>query len=197
LKSLSPSLGKNRDFDEDFRKYSIVDISAGSETPLKNNDAEGNEMAKILFINGINSLSSTHGEEDHMPWPALDINPSPEHGNCECCGRHISELKPFGKAGDPLVDDYDGSYLVKTWRPCGPYDEESIRAMDEAQNHDDPILWLVAEFGTKGMMLFGRALAYRCVGSIWLCRDCIILDDKEFGERCRRCFTAEIIIDQS
>ena len=33
---------------------------------------------------------------------------------CECCGRR--NMKPFGKAGDPLVGDFDGALLVKTFR---------------------------------------------------------------------------------
>jgi hypothetical protein len=32
---------------------------------------------------------------------------------CDCCLKHISELKPFGGPGDPLSEDYTGAYLVK------------------------------------------------------------------------------------
>lgn len=42
------------------------------------------------------------------------INPPPADNRCECCGsRHISELKPFGGPGDPLVGDFSGAFLVK------------------------------------------------------------------------------------
>lgn len=46
----------------------------------------------------------------------ISINPPPRNGNCECCGKNIKDLKPFGKAGDPLVGDFDGALLVKTFR---------------------------------------------------------------------------------
>ena len=32
--------------------------------------------------------------------PIIHINPPPPDRRCECCRRHISELKPFGGAGD-------------------------------------------------------------------------------------------------
>lgn len=44
------------------------------------------------------------------------INPPPTDRCCEGCGKHISKLKPFGSAGDPLVGDFKGSLLVKTFR---------------------------------------------------------------------------------
>ena len=44
------------------------------------------------------------------------INPPPSNGNCECCGKNINKLKPFGKARDPLVGDFNGAKLVKTFR---------------------------------------------------------------------------------
>lgn len=46
----------------------------------------------------------------------VQINPPPEEGCCECCGRHVSELKPFGGPGDPLVGDFTGAFLVKHFR---------------------------------------------------------------------------------
>ncbi len=44
----------------------------------------------------------------------ISINPPPRDRACECCGR--KDMKPFGKAGDPLVGDFDGALLVKTFR---------------------------------------------------------------------------------
>ena len=46
----------------------------------------------------------------------ITINPPPKDRNCECCGRNNTEIKPFGKAGDPLVGDFDGALLVKNFR---------------------------------------------------------------------------------
>jgi len=44
------------------------------------------------------------------------INPPPSDERCECCGRHVSELKPFGGPGDPLVGDFSGALLAKHFR---------------------------------------------------------------------------------
>jgi hypothetical protein len=50
--------------------------------------------------NGVINLGGIDGEKD--PKPIIIINPPPGNGKCECCGRHISELKPFGGPGDDL-----------------------------------------------------------------------------------------------
>ena len=46
----------------------------------------------------------------------ISINPPPMDMGCECCGRHAKDCKPFGKAGDPLVGDFDGVLLLKNFR---------------------------------------------------------------------------------
>jgi hypothetical protein len=80
-------------------------------------------MATTIFENnGIISLGSIATEKDLQLGNGFYINPPPQDGRCDCCGRHINELSPFGKAGDPLVGDFDGAYLVKRWRAEGPPD---------------------------------------------------------------------------
>jgi hypothetical protein len=37
---------------------------------------------------------------------------------------------PYGKAGDPLVGDFEGALLIKTFRPAAPYDEEAEKLYD-------------------------------------------------------------------
>ena len=68
---------------------------------------------KIFDGNGAVSLGSISNEKDLKIKARININPTPKDGRCDCCGRHISELTPFGKAGDPLVGDFDGELLVK------------------------------------------------------------------------------------
>lgn len=46
----------------------------------------------------------------------ISINPPPRDKKCECCNRHISKLKLFGGAGDPLVGDFKGQLLLKNFR---------------------------------------------------------------------------------
>jgi len=69
----------------------------------------------------------------------LHINPPPQDRRCECCGKHTSELKPFGKAGDPLVGDFDGKLIIKTFRAM------ACKEIDKIWN-------------TKGMWLKGKKL---------------------------------------
>lgn len=119
------------------------------------------------------------------------INPPPEDGCCDVCGRHMSELKPFGGPGDPVAGDFTGEILVKTWRPMGPYNEEAEKAWEEAEKaveetteSKDPRSWLIAKYGKeKGEMLSLAVEAYGCVGANWLCRDCIVLDEDDYFEK--------------
>jgi hypothetical protein len=148
-------------------------------------------MAEVLIQeNGIVSLGSVENEEDLKPRPGININPPPKDGRCECCGRHISELKPFGKAGDPLVGDFDGALLVKRWRPDGPYDEEAERAMKNAEKrfrdegYENPLEWMVNEYGKdKGEQFFFAVELHHDLRKSWECRDCIVLDEEEYFEK--------------
>jgi hypothetical protein len=149
-----------------------------------------------IFIkeNGVLSLGAVSREEDLNP-PRNSyrcfLNPPPEDGRCEVCGKHMSELKPFGGPGDPLVGDFSGELLVKRFRPAGPYIEEAEKAGNEyvkthPEIHDDeyegdPLPWFINKFGKeKGEELYWAWAAHDQVGKSWECRDCIILDDDEY-----------------
>ena len=154
-------------------------------------------MAEELIKNeACISLGSVEGEEDLKPIPGrLNINPPPEDGTCDCCDRRLSELKPFGKAGDPLVGDFDGALLVKRWRPMAPPDEEAERNYEEFFGERDSKCATEADFeNAKRMMIeeYGEEETERiillvhaagCTGSSWECRDCIVLDVYEYFEK--------------
>jgi hypothetical protein len=152
---------------------------------------------KIIDNNGIVSFDSISSEEDLNLKPRININPPPADGKCDCCGRHISELEPFGKAGDPLVGDFEGALLIKKWRPAGPYDEEAEKALfqadkclsDAGRKGEDPIHWMVKVYGKeKGEKLYWSAMAYAATGSSWECRDCAVLDEDEYFEKLKECY---------
>jgi hypothetical protein len=133
-------------------------------------------------------MESVNGEEDLKPRPGINLNPPPDDGRCECCGKHISELKPFGKAGDPVNGDFDGAYLVKTFRSPGRYNEEAMQAMKEAEDQapEDPREWLCAKYGDQiGDAYYFNASACSCVDKSWECRDCIVLSGEEYFEKRR------------
>ena len=128
---------------------------------------------------------------------AGDINPQDKSRRCACCGRHISKLTPFGKAGDPLVGDFDGALLLKIYRPAGPYHEQAEKAFkrvekimeEEGRAGEDPEGWMIKIYGKeKGQQFLNAVYAYGCVGSSCECRDCIVLDTEEYFEQLiKRC----------
>ena len=147
-------------------------------------------MTQFIFNeNGICSLGSIGNKEDIKRKPGLNVNPPPVNGRCEVCGRSLDELKPFGKAGDPLVGDFDGELLLKTFRAEGPYDEKAVQAFDEAVKRcgdKGPVEWMIRKYGREeGSRLSFLAMAYGQIGSSWECRDCIILDNDGYFEKRR------------
>ena len=145
-------------------------------------------MAKILIKEKRSiSLGSVDSERDLKLRPGTNINPPPPDGRCDCCGKHISEVKPYGKAGDPLVGDFSGALLVKNFRPDGPYYEEVAKAVTEADKnyvdagYKEPLDWVINKYGTqKAEGMYYANMLYHQTSSSWECRECIILDEDEY-----------------
>jgi hypothetical protein len=146
-------------------------------------------MTEIIFDkNGILNLGAISREEDLNPQARIVINGPPSDGRCEVCGRHISELSPFGGPGDPLAGDFSGELLVKIFRPDGPYDAEAEEAWEKAQkltnDGDDPLPWFIATYGEdKGKRLYWAGQLHGSIGKSWECRNCAIMDDDEYFEK--------------
>ena len=104
---------------------------------------------------------------------------------CECCGKYIKDLKPFGGP--------DGAYLLKMYRPSGPYDKEAEMAYKMAEKSyksegfKDPEEWLIGVYGPeRGKELCLIAEAHACIGSSRECRDCAVLNEGEYFEKIRQ-----------
>jgi hypothetical protein len=118
----------------------------------------------------------------------ISINPPPSEDTCDCCGRPVRELKPFGGAGDPLRGDFSGDLLVKKKRPAGPRDEAAERIYSEyfreGQTDTGRAIaekLLILRSGQKqAARIIGTVHAAGCVGSSWECRSCAILDNAEY-----------------
>ncbi len=129
--------------------------------------------------------------EDSLKFkPGERIYPPLRDGRCDCCGKHISELKPFGGPGDPLEGDFTESLLVKTYRPLGPYVEEAEKALREAERYyksdgfDNEFEWMIDKYGgKKGEELSAADFYHHKVLSFWECRDCVVLDMDEYFEK--------------
>ena len=155
---------------------------------------------KIIDNNGIVSFDSISSEEDLNLRPRININPPSPYRRCECCGRHISELQPFGKAGDPMVGNFEGQLLIKKLRPMGPYDQESETAWAEAMKHfadigdkdRDPLEWMIQKYGKeKGEHFYWADQLYSQSNKSRECRDCAVLDEDEYFEKLKERYSKE------
>jgi hypothetical protein len=151
---------------------------------------------KIINGNGIVSLGTVECEEDLKPQPGVNLNPPPQDGRCDCCGRHISKLKPFGGPGDPLVGDFSGALLIKKFRPDGPYDEEAEKAYNEAEacykqaGFDDIDGYLTSRYGQEiGERISMAVCFHHSVDKSWECRDCAVLSTDKYFEKLRQSWT--------
>jgi hypothetical protein len=142
---------------------------------------EEEERSKAIEQKQINNDEQT----DHWTDPWRDYYSS----HCWCCGRHVSELKPYGVPGDPPVGDFTGPHLVRFFRSFLPFDEEAEKIIDEAYkccdyDHDAAIRWLIYQYGeAETMRLFFIVEAYNQIETTYECRDCIILSTDEFYEK--------------
>lgn len=123
---------------------------------------------------------------------AISINPPPQDGRCECCRRHVSELKVYGGPGDPLVGDFTGAKLIKTFKSLTYSIKEYDIILDEVEqasknqnnNYESFEEMLIAKVGEKeavNLMLYSQLVG--TVGAEWICRDCILLDDEEYYKK--------------
>jgi hypothetical protein len=152
-------------------------------------------MAKIFVSNnGCISLESIDGEEDLKPRSGvININPPSEDGRCDCCGRHISELKPFGKAGDPFFGDFEGALLLKNFRPAGPHDDEAEKLYsmwfsdcESREEYVETEKALKRKYGERKVdSIMIRVEVLGQVRKSWECRDCCVLDSDQYFEKLR------------
>ena len=109
---------------------------------------------------------------------------------CDCCGRNISKLKPFGKEGDPLAGNFEGSILIKKFRSAAPKvkNEKWNRIIENytetyGRNYDKFEKDMILLFGKEEFeRLYMWEQANGTIGASWECRDCICLDDDEYFE---------------
>lgn len=120
----------------------------------------------------------------------------PEELKCEVCSRPLSELKPFGGPGDPLMGNYEGELLVKVWRRQGPFIEEYAEAWKAAEESGEDLLdweWFFRKFGCeKGMEIAAARDRYNSIEPAWECRDCAALSDEECAQALEKKWDAEM-----
>lgn len=139
-------------------------------------------MTTMTWIRNLGSISK---EEDLKLRPGININPPPSDGRCDCCGRHLSKLKSFGK---PCVGEYDDALLVKRFRWDAPPDEEIDKIMEEffgaccsSEDYEKARNKLIEKYGqeeAEEMMMYQQLS--RTASKSWECRDCFYLSTKRF-----------------
>lgn len=118
--------------------------------------------------------------ELEAPKVQLSINPLPKDGKCNCCGKHINNLRAFDKS-DEFVN---GAKLVKNFRTMAMpvIDERYIKIEKEYAEKDyegfEEALFEIFAGSTETMLL--RAHLSDTIEASWECRDCFILDDKDY-----------------
>jgi hypothetical protein len=146
----------------------------------------------IIQTDRVISLRSIDGEEDLKPKKGvIRVNPPPADGKCNCCERHLNELKPFGKAGDPPEGNFDGALLVKTYRRAFPEPNAEIQEIIERffgnceteADYESADSRLIREYGKKDAEDIRFLISTSHVGASWECRDCIVLDMDEYFEK--------------
>jgi hypothetical protein len=115
------------------------------------------------------------------------INPPPLDNRCECCRRHIDELKPYGGPGDPLVGDFTGQLLVKThhydFPECkNPYDLSGCLTKTGLIDKQK----FIEKYSKEDLILFYEIESMNIISAYWLCRDCILIEDRD--EFCKKCY---------
>ena len=115
------------------------------------------------------------------------INPPPTDRKCECCGAHIDKLKEFGKEGDPLVGNFEGSKLVKTFRGmCENVDDNDFLELKEKcktewKKFEKDLIKIKGK--KKALQLISQDECAGAIGASWECRDCIVLYGKEYFKK--------------
>lgn len=115
---------------------------------------------------------------------SLRINPPPSDDRCQCCRKHISQLEPFE---DLLFGGPEEEFLLKVFRPMGPYNCEAESACEDAESNyekagfRDPLEWLIEKFGEElGQNFYFASAAWNQIGAFWLCTKCITLSLEEY-----------------
>lgn len=114
----------------------------------------------------------------------LHINPSPQDRKCECCKKHMNDIKPFGKEGDPLVGNFEGVKLLKNFRVMLPrsmvkYDIDKYMNNDVFDEEK-----FIKENGKEELERFWMAEQLSStIEASWECRDCFILNENDYYKK--------------
>jgi hypothetical protein len=98
-----------------FESETTVDHAPGQDEGTVLHSKDGNPEDERPAETGEEGMQ--RDETLHSSKAIFDMPPYDWDRRCHCCGRHVSELVPYGGPDDPLIGDYTGALLVKQCRP--------------------------------------------------------------------------------
>ena len=95
----------------------------------------------------------------------------------------MKNLKPYGKAGDPLVGNFEGAWLVQRYRSFAAPDAEIDKILEEFLraygSYEKAKEKLIEEYGPEVVNdMQSYVVAESSVYKSWECRDCACLSTK-------------------
>ena len=158
----------------------------------------GEEKAKYIINWDIisNSISSSRECRDCIVLDdyeflerRIDSRDPPKR--CECCGRHLGELKPFTE-GDPVMDHFNGKLLARRNRPDAPPTEGVNTMMDTFfgncityEECNEALEKLFQKLGEEEAEKLWTVAFFLdpIFKSTWECKNCIVLDTHKYFEK--------------
>ena len=151
-------------------------------------------MREIIIENDVATSLGTidRGEDLEAKDVVINDNHPQLDTECMCCNRPARELRPFGKAGDPCLGDFEGALLVRRYRTfLPPPDIRMIKtyqwmmqSCDPASTFEEERTNLTQVFGEKDAERIIEAMDYGYeTGPSYECRDCAVLERARYFER--------------
>jgi hypothetical protein len=144
---------------------------------MKEMNIKDSDNMQESYIKSYIKYYAVYGTKDLERKFRNSLHAPPSDMRCMCCGRHISELQPFGKTGDPLFEDINGALLLKSLRRDVPYNEKAENAVEEAGKHyaDDgyknALEWMEKKYGKEeAKEFYFWSEAYDIISDSWECR---------------------------
>jgi hypothetical protein len=150
-------------------------------------------LRKRIDHDGAMILKSISSEEDLKIKGRININPPPENGRCECCGKHIRELKPFVDTKHPIFGNIKGAILVKNFRITTDLDHgeendwkyvKKLKGLRKKQSKTSPddILMVKSKFTNGRWDIYNASFiesSFYLISS-WECVDCLDLSNEKY-----------------
>jgi len=148
-------------------------------------------MAETI-TNGITKCTEGRCCKEDCPVSPGFLNNPPADGRCNCCGKHLGELKPFSVMSEASKPGLEEVLLVQNVRPLAPLHKGLERTLDEffgdclnAEDEEIAEERLIEVYGSKfAADLLSYYESSTLAISSWECLECLNLDNETFLAMC-------------